>query len=76
MKSKMFHRKKSLSPPGTFDFPYQPYDIQSSFMHSLYSVIEHSKIGIFESPTGELNAYDIESESNDIWKTLIGIFFS
>lgn len=50
----MYHRKNSLSTPDTFNFPYQPYDIQHGFMQALYSVIEHSKIGIFESPTGEL----------------------
>src|SRR5690349_25153873 len=35
-----------------FNFPFKPYDIQSNFMKSLYSVLENRKIGIFESPTG------------------------
>lgn len=35
-----------------FHFPFIPYDIQSEFMRSLYSVINENKIGIFESPTG------------------------
>jgi chromosome transmission fidelity protein 1 len=35
-----------------FNHPYQPYDIQLSFMISLYDCIEHGKVGIFESPTG------------------------
>ena len=40
--------------PSRQDFchPYQPYDIQSDFMIDLYQCIEHSKVGIFESPTG------------------------
>jgi chromosome transmission fidelity protein 1 len=40
--------------PSTQDFchPYQPYDIQSSFMTNLYRCIEDGKVGIFESPTG------------------------
>ncbi|XP_077424746.1 ATP-dependent DNA helicase DDX11 [Vanacampus margaritifer] len=35
-----------------FPFPYQPYTIQEEFMRSLYSALEHGKVGIFESPTG------------------------
>jgi chromosome transmission fidelity protein 1 len=40
--------------PSRPDFchPYQPYDIQSSFMTNLYRCIEDGKVGIFESPTG------------------------
>jgi hypothetical protein len=35
-----------------FHHPYTPYDIQLQFMRALYDCIEHGKIGIFESPTG------------------------
>jgi chromosome transmission fidelity protein 1 len=35
-----------------FNFPFQPYEIQQSFMTNLYKVVENEKIGIFESPTG------------------------
>jgi chromosome transmission fidelity protein 1 len=40
--------------PSRQDFchPYQPYDIQSSFMTNLYRCIEDGNVGIFESPTG------------------------
>lgn len=31
-----------------FNFPFKPYEIQLNFMKSLYSVLENSKIGIFE----------------------------
>ena len=33
-------------------FPHVPYDIQLSFMRSLYDVLRRGGIGIFESPTG------------------------
>ena len=39
-------------PPRDFPFPFTPYDIQVGFMQQLYRVLENSKIGIFESPTG------------------------
>lgn len=35
-----------------FGFPFEPYHIQKEFMEELYNVLEHGKIGIFESPTG------------------------
>ncbi|KAM7396648.1 hypothetical protein PAMP_019674 [Pampus punctatissimus] len=35
-----------------FPFPYQPYTIQEKFMQALYSALDQSKVGIFESPTG------------------------
>ncbi|KAM9755051.1 ATP-dependent DNA helicase DDX11 [Menidia menidia] len=35
-----------------FPFPYEPYNIQEQFMEALYSALDHSKVGIFESPTG------------------------
>ncbi|WAQ92847.1 hypothetical protein PtA15_17A329 [Puccinia triticina] len=41
-----------LSPPEQFSFPFEPYEIQNRFMRALFDVIEHQKVGIFESPTG------------------------
>lgn len=41
-----------MEPPDKFDFPFTPYDIQHSFMTSLYRILEGKQIGIFESPTG------------------------
>lgn len=35
-----------------YHHPYQPYDIQREFMNAVYSCLENSKVGIFESPTG------------------------
>ncbi|KAG9646486.1 ATP-dependent RNA helicase CHL1, partial [Aureobasidium melanogenum] len=37
-----------------FYHPYEPYDIQLQFMRALYDCIEQGKIGIFESPTGQI----------------------
>lgn len=45
--------KSSLKVPDSFDFPFQPYEIQQNFMKSLYQVLDKGKIGIFESPTGK-----------------------
>ena len=45
-------RSEVLHPPEEFSFPFTPYGIQTSFMRQLYSTLEESKIGIFESPTG------------------------
>lgn len=36
----------------SFNFPFEPYEIQINFMKKMYQVIEEKKIGIFESPTG------------------------
>ncbi|KAF6213519.1 hypothetical protein GE061_011239 [Apolygus lucorum] len=44
--------KLSLQPPDDFSFPFTPYEIQKEFMTQLYSALEGSKLGIFESPTG------------------------
>ena len=43
------------SVPDTFEFPFEPYDIQVGFMRSLYTALELGKIGIFESPTGTVS---------------------
>lgn len=39
-------------PADRFSFPFQAYPIQVSFIRALFDVIEHRRIGIFESPTG------------------------
>ncbi|OWA51733.1 putative ATP-dependent RNA helicase DDX11-like protein 8 [Hypsibius exemplaris] len=43
---------KPLRCPEHFPFPFEPYPIQVDFMRNIFSTIEESKIGIFESPTG------------------------
>uniref|UniRef100_A0A336KTI8 DNA 5'-3' helicase n=1 Tax=Culicoides sonorensis TaxID=179676 RepID=A0A336KTI8_CULSO len=48
----MYDREKPLSPPDSFNFPFDPYQIQKNFMQELFKVIENKQIGIFESPTG------------------------
>ncbi|KAF2664653.1 DNA repair helicase [Microthyrium microscopicum] len=40
------------SKSDSFNFPFEPYDIQRQFMTALYEAIEDSKVAIFESPTG------------------------
>jgi chromosome transmission fidelity protein 1 len=35
-----------------FHHPYEPYAIQTQFMHAVYQCLEHGHVGIFESPTG------------------------
>jgi hypothetical protein len=37
-----------------YHHPFEPYDIQLEFMNAVYDCLEDGKIGIFESPTGEL----------------------
>ncbi|CAF2443730.1 unnamed protein product [Rotaria sp. Silwood2] len=37
---------------ASFEFPFEPYQIQIDFMRGLYSTIQQRKHGIFESPTG------------------------
>jgi len=36
----------------TFHHPYEPYEVQKQLMRAVYSCLEDSKVGIFESPTG------------------------
>jgi hypothetical protein len=42
---------------NTVDFhhPYTPYDIQETFMGTVYQVLEDGKVGILESPTGTVS---------------------
>lgn len=35
-----------------FNFPFEPYLVQLTFMKTLYKALEDGKVGIFESPTG------------------------
>ena len=35
--------------PDNFGFPFQPYDIQESFMKKLFNVLSNEQFGIFES---------------------------
>jgi hypothetical protein len=43
----------------TIDFhhPYTPYDIQETFMSTVYQVLEEGKVGILESPTGTVSRH-------------------
>ena len=41
-----------------FPFPFEPYSIQKDLMQKIYEVLENSKIGIFESPTGTVRIYE------------------
>ena len=38
-----------------FHHPYTPYDIQETFMETVYQVLEDGKVGILESPTGTVS---------------------
>jgi chromosome transmission fidelity protein 1 len=38
-----------MSRPESFGFPFQPYDIQESFMKKLFDVLSNEEFGIFES---------------------------
>jgi chromosome transmission fidelity protein 1 len=38
-----------------FHHPYTPYDIQETFMETVYQVLENGKVGILESPTGTVS---------------------
>jgi chromosome transmission fidelity protein 1 len=38
--------------PKNFHHPFQPYEIQQTFMQAVYDCIEQGKVGILESPTG------------------------
>ncbi|CAG8961294.1 hypothetical protein HYFRA_00013574, partial [Hymenoscyphus fraxineus] len=46
--------QEAESEPERRDFhhPYTPYDIQETFMSTVYQVLEEGKVGILESPTG------------------------
>lgn len=37
-------------------FPYPPYDIQVQFMLNVIENLDNKQIGLFESPTGNLDA--------------------
>ena len=42
---------------ATFNFPFEPYQIQEEFMRGLYATIYRRQHGIFESPTGTVITY-------------------
>ena len=48
-----------MTAPKSFPFPFEPYDIQKSFMHELYKTLMEGKLGIFESPTGTVSIFSI-----------------
>lgn len=48
-----------MTAPISFPFPFEPYDIQKSFMHELYKTLMEGKLGIFESPTGTVSVFSI-----------------
>ena len=41
-----------MEEPTDFNFPFQPYDIQTAFMSNVFQCLKEEKLGIFESPTG------------------------
>jgi len=44
-----------VSRPRDFHHPYTPYDIQETFMSTVYQVLQDGKVGILESPTGTVS---------------------
>ncbi|RFU29090.1 hypothetical protein B7463_g7225, partial [Scytalidium lignicola] len=52
-----------LEMPAGVDFhhPYTPYTVQETFMKTVYQILEKSKIGILESPTGTARHLKIAS---------------
>lgn len=46
-----------MTAPTSFLFPFEPYDIQKSFMQELYKTLKEGKLGIFESPTGTVSIF-------------------
>lgn len=43
--------KKLTSARDRFHHPFIPYDIQETFMETVYQVLEDGKVGILESPS-------------------------
>jgi hypothetical protein len=43
-----------------FHHPYTPYDIQETFMSTVYQVLDESKVGILESPTGTVSLFSFQ----------------
>jgi chromosome transmission fidelity protein 1 len=41
-----------MEEPTDFNFPFEPYDIQTAFMSNVFQCLKEEKLGIFESPTG------------------------
>lgn len=38
-------------------FPYPPYEIQQQLMINLYEALQQKQVGLFESPTGTVDAW-------------------
>ena len=49
-----------------FHHPYTPYDIQVTFMETVYKVLDEGKVGILESQTGTVSI-DSASTTRDTW---------
>ena len=41
-----------------FHHPYKPYPVQEQFMRIVYDVLEKGHVGILESPTGTVRAWN------------------
>lgn len=46
-----------------FHHPYTPYDVQETFMKTVYNVLQegNGQVGILESPTGTVSKLDLFS---------------
>ena len=51
-----------------FNHPYTPYDVQKTFMRTVYDVLEagDGQIGILESPTGTVSGFNFLSMDLDV----------
>jgi chromosome transmission fidelity protein 1 len=48
-----------------FHHPYTPYDIQVTFMETVYQVLDDGKVGILESPTGTVSIDSVSRTTRD-----------
>lgn len=62
--------KKLDAGPRDFHHPYTPYDIQETFMSTVYQVLKDGKVGILESPTGTVSLYQSPRDIYQ-WPSLI-----
>jgi chromosome transmission fidelity protein 1 len=51
-----------------FNHPFTPYDVQETFMRTVYDVLEagDGQIGILESPTGTVSGFSLLSIGLDV----------
>jgi chromosome transmission fidelity protein 1 len=54
--------KITSEPIRDFHHPYTPYDIQDTFMNTVYEILDNSKVGILESPTGTVSLFSLAVE--------------